>query len=232
MSSTILSSDALSISRRHQAWWLASGLPVVVLLIAFGSAACTKSPLPSVTSISVLALVMVAALTDAKSLKIPNWLTYSSFVWGVALNLFHEYATEHTRAILGTVGLSESLMAAIACFGLAFLLFSITGGGAGDVKLITALATWLGTTATIDVVLYSFAFAGTFALMKAIWIFGPYRLGEYLFRALGSKLLPLWIHRPTEEDARLLRQPMPLAPSFALGTIAVLTMQAKIGVFG
>jgi Flp pilus assembly protein protease CpaA len=229
MSSTVLGSNALSLSRRHQAWWLASSLPVLIILLAFVSTIWGHLPLMTVSSLCILGLVLVAAYTDATSLKIPNWLTYTSFAWGIGLNGAHELVGESLRETLGTVGLTESLTAAIACFGLSFVLFSITGGGAGDVKLITALGTWLGTIATVDLVLYSFAFAGAYALMKAIWIFGPYRLAEYIFKAVGSLVLPLWIPPASNEDANRLRQPMPLAPSFALGTIAVLVFQEKIG---
>ena len=76
----------------------------------------------------------VAAITDMRGRRIPNWLTgpllLSGLVWGCWMG--------------GLAGLGESLL---GCVTLAFpclILFAVAGGGAGDAKLLAAAGAWLG----------------------------------------------------------------------------------------
>lgn len=173
------------------------------------------------TAISIITvhLIVVAAVCDIYWLKIPNWLTYPGVLWGIAINLLGLFVTEETRRSLGAVGLLESVIGLVVPFVFMLILFSATGGGAGDVKLTAALGALLGLNVVIDAILISFAMAGAIAVVKAIWVMGVWGFFEYVFRILGSYVLPLWISRPSKESSDMLRKPMPLAPSFAVGTI-------------
>jgi len=77
---------------------------------------------------------LVAALFDAGTRRIPNWLTGSILIGGAAW------------AVLagGAGGILDGF---VGCLLLAFpfaVLFVFAGGGAGDVKLMGALGMWLG----------------------------------------------------------------------------------------
>ncbi len=98
----------------------------------------------------------------------------------------------------------------------------MTGGGAGDVKLTAAIGAFLGLSQAIDAILLSFIFAGGFALIRAAWLLGPWEMAQLVYRRIGSWVLPLWIQPPSKEQLAFMRQPMPLGPSFALGTAIVL----------
>ena len=75
------------------------------------------------------ACALAGSVTDVKSRRIPNFITLSSILLGLAMHL----------AIGGWKQLLLSLAAGLIC-GIAFLLFYIAGGmGAGDVKLMTAV---------------------------------------------------------------------------------------------
>lgn len=77
---------------------------------------------------------LVAAHTDIRSRRIPNWLTGSVLLGGLAWSGYQA----------GFPGLAD---AAAACLVLMFpfvLLFLLAGGGAGDAKLMGALGAWLG----------------------------------------------------------------------------------------
>jgi prepilin peptidase CpaA len=75
------------------------------------------------------ACAVLGSVFDVKSRRIPNFITFPAFLFGLALHL----------ALGGWTQLFTSLAAGIVC-GLVFLVFYIAGGmGAGDVKLITAV---------------------------------------------------------------------------------------------
>jgi prepilin peptidase CpaA len=75
------------------------------------------------------AIALIGSVFDVKSRRIPNFITFPAFLFGLALHL----------ALGGWRQLLASLAAGILC-GLVFLVFYIAGGmGAGDVKLITAV---------------------------------------------------------------------------------------------
>lgn len=78
---------------------------------------------------SALLCAALAAVTDLRSRRIPNWLTGSGILAGLALHLG-----------LGGVRDSGSALLAGLIAGGIFLLFFLAGGmGAGDVKLMAAI---------------------------------------------------------------------------------------------
>jgi prepilin peptidase CpaA len=90
--------------------------------------------IPAVQWGTVLGASLAAAIIDARSRRIPNWLTGPLLLGG----LVH-------AALVG--GLAGVLDATAACLVLALpyvLLFALAGGGAGDAKLMGAIGAWLG----------------------------------------------------------------------------------------
>jgi prepilin peptidase CpaA len=82
----------------------------------------------------VVGVSLIAAITDLRSRRIPNWLTLPVFLAGLIKAGW-------------TGGLSGLGEAVGACFLLAMpfvLLFLFAGGGAGDAKLMAAVGVWLG----------------------------------------------------------------------------------------
>jgi len=106
-----------------------------------------------------LALAIVAGYTDWRSRRIPNWLTVSGFLLGVAAN-----------AVLGGWGgLKTSLLG--AGLGLLVLLpFVIVRAlGAGDWKLAGALGAIVGPGVLVDLLMVSVFVAGIMALGLVIY---------------------------------------------------------------
>jgi prepilin peptidase CpaA len=83
---------------------------------------------------ALLALLLLAALTDLRERRIPNWLTAST----AALYPVYLVASPVPTAWLAALGLAL----AIAVVGA--LLFSRELIGGGDVKLIAAVSLWAG----------------------------------------------------------------------------------------
>jgi prepilin peptidase CpaA len=82
----------------------------------------------------VTILLVVAAVIDGRSRRVPNWLTFPMALAGLVVAF-----------VVGGPGALGTSAAGLA-LGLALLLplYSIGGMGAGDVKLLAALGAWTG----------------------------------------------------------------------------------------
>jgi len=171
----------------------------------------------------VLLLIMVAAAswTDAKAFRIPNWITYPGILWGLIINGISEFVSPEISQSLGAVGISDSFLGGFLPFVVMLMIFSMTGGGAGDVKLVAAIGVFLGLSLAIAAILCSFICAGGFALIRCVWAEGLVKMIAVIGRSVGNFILPLYVAPLSQADRQLLKSPMPLAPSFALGTALV-----------
>jgi prepilin peptidase CpaA len=112
------------------------------------------------TAYALAAFICAAAgaVTDVRNRRIPNWLTGSGVVAGLALH--------------GSLGGWRSMGAAAAgglIAGSVFLLFYLAGGmGAGDVKLITAVCCLAGLGAVAGILLGTALLGGVFAVVLAL----------------------------------------------------------------
>ena len=105
-----------------------------------------------------LLLALWMAWSDVKTLRIPNYLTFGCALAGLGYQLaFH-----------GLTGLADGFLG----LGLGFILlilFYIKGGlGAGDVKALAGLATWLGPLQTIYLFFYM-GISGIFLIVIVLW---------------------------------------------------------------
>ena len=87
----------------------------------------------------MLGLLTWAAAIDMRCRRIPNWLTLSLVLSGLA----QSWTWAHT------VSPGQSFLGLSAGFGLTFVLFGIGALGGGDVKLLAGLGAWLGPVPTL-----------------------------------------------------------------------------------
>jgi prepilin peptidase CpaA len=149
---------------------------------------------------ATLAVAAVAAITDLRTGRIPNWLTLGGVFAGILGHLIHGWKFAGLRT-----GLLE---AAIALGGLAFcslaplLLYSKGAMGGGDVKLFAAVGALCQPMLGIECQMYSLVIAAVVA---------PARLAYEgrLFRVLGDSFALLFNPlRPVDKRRVLPREAM------------------------
>jgi prepilin peptidase CpaA len=107
---------------------------------------------------SVLALTFIAAWTDWRTRRIPNWLTVPALIAGIGVNVIW----------MGWHGVRVSLEGAGLALGLLLPLVLMRALGAGDWKLMGAAGTILGPSRFLVVLLASVVIAGLMAIVEVV----------------------------------------------------------------
>lgn len=106
-----------------------------------------------------VAVALVAGWTDWRSRRIPNWLTVTGLLLGIAANTW----------AAGWQGCKASLLGAALGLGLLLPFFLLRGLGGGDWKLVGALGAFLGPTRLIGVLIITVLVNAAMALVLIIW---------------------------------------------------------------
>ena len=105
-----------------------------------------------------LVIAFAACVTDLRSGRIPNVLTFSAAAIGLVA---HAIAGGFDGALTSFAGLAVGLAL--------FLPFFLLGGmGAGDVKLLAALGAWLGPGPVFALAVYTSLIGGVLAVVIAV----------------------------------------------------------------
>lgn len=105
----------------------------------------------------LIALLIVAALIDVKSNRIPNWLVFAGAVFGIAYNGFFPVFGRESGWLLAIGGLGVGL-------GMLLPFYMLRAMGAGDVKLMAMVGAFLGPWHTFLAVLATFLAGGVLAI--------------------------------------------------------------------
>jgi prepilin peptidase CpaA len=119
---------------------------------------------PFVFRILLSVLVIVAAIWDISTRRIPNWLTFSGVILGVGLNTF----------LFQSYGLWFSLKGLGLAFGVYMVLYLLHAMGAGDVKLMAAIGASAGWANWIFILVLT-SFAGAVAGLVLVAFKGRFR---------------------------------------------------------
>ena len=147
----------------------------------------------------------IAAVTDLRMHRIPNWLTVPAAIAGLA---FHAIAPQGWGWTTGVYGFALG-------FSLLLLPWILGGGGAGDVKLLAALGAWLGPMLMI----ISFAISAVFAGVMVLAIM-TYAIATKGFSHVQQKKMQRDPNAGRSQHAR--RRLLPFAVPVALSTWMVL----------
>jgi len=109
--------------------------------------------------IPAILVALCAGVMDGRYRRIPNWLTVSGLVAGVAVN----------GILAGWPGLKSALLGALLGLGVLLPFVFVRSLGAGDWKLAGALGACLGPRQLIAVLVGTILLAGSIALAVVIW---------------------------------------------------------------
>ena len=158
------------------------------------------------STVVLLGLTSIAAVTDLLWGKIFNWNTYG----GVLAALVLSAAGSVWLAVSGTAPVQarwwhwvywqqsplfwDSVSGLFLCGGLilaCFLLFPGVSGG--DVKLMAMVGALLGVNNSLEAFLWTFALAACFGLIFLVWRIGPWTTVSCVVRAVGCRLRLPWL---------------------------------------
>jgi prepilin peptidase CpaA len=140
-------------------------------------------PVPALPFIAAALVASIALVTDLRSRRIPNWLTASGLLLGLAGHLWLD----------GLSGGLSALGGAALGFGLLFPFYVMRimgvghAVGAGDVKLLAALGAILGPQALVSAAIYGALVGG---LQSLVILRRQGRLGFAMFEMLAMHTVP------------------------------------------
>ncbi|MCC6424863.1 MAG: prepilin peptidase [Phycisphaerales bacterium] len=163
-------------------------------------------------------LLIVAAVGDARTRRIPNVLTVCLAVMGLAQSFLPTH----------TVGPMQSLGGLGLGFGLTFILFAMGALGGGDVKLMAGVGAWVG----VWPVAMIFAGSAVVGMVSVLMQSAKQGRMRVLFRNSAVLALNL-VHigdvgvehvSQTGQESRSVDRPLPYAVPVLLATVGVLLL--------
>lgn len=164
-----------------------------------------------VSTVLLLAFALTAAITDVWRQKIYNWTTYPGILTGFLVSALEPGGIGWEDSLLGFVGCGLIMVFCFLCFPM----------GAGDVKLIAMLATFLGWYHGLECMLWSFVLGAALGLSMLIWKYGVVRItGRMLKQVWWLVRYRAWL--PLSPEERQALQPkMFLAPGALVAAMIV-----------
>ncbi|SFR77945.1 prepilin peptidase CpaA [Marinobacter daqiaonensis] len=176
---------------------------------------------PLILAVPILILLWISAVWDLRHRRIPNVIVFTGAGLGIALQI----------GLFGLSGLLDGLFG--LGIGLAILMPGYLMGttGAGDVKLMATVGTFLGPHNILIAGLASIAVGGVIALgFMFLAIFSadspsPWQRYGLMFRTLFATGRPIYL-RPAEGE--VMGRKFPFAVSIAVGTSLFLIWQSPL----
>ena len=109
----------------------------------------------------LLAAVLVAAITDMRWRRIPNWLTAGTVALGFVLNALNTYPTPMEGLGLAAKGFALA-------FSLNLIMYALRMTGAGDVKLMAAIGALVGCSNFVGIFLLNAIIGGVLGLILVV----------------------------------------------------------------
>lgn len=135
-------------------------------------------------------LTVYAALTDIADLKIANWIPVA------LIALFALYAVGgYTGLGLKPVPLHWHLGIALMVLAVGFCVFALKVMGAGDIKLMTAVALWAGPSKIVPFIFYTSLVGAALGVVILAGSIHLKRVGSGAPSNMISRLLPSWVRR-------------------------------------
>jgi len=177
----------------------------------------------------LMALILVAAVTDLRSRRIYNWTTYPGILLGLGFSLAGAAwlaaanAPDETETMLRRVGWiapAESLLGLVLCGLVMLACYVFFRIGGGDVKLVAMLGAFLGPEQGIEAMLWTFVLGACMGLIMLCWKAGPLGIARRVWQQLVCSLRLRGFAPLSDQERAKLRQPLHLAPC-ALAAVVI-----------
>lgn len=165
--------------------------------------------------IAMVSIAAGAAVTDARTGLIPNWLTLPPLLAAPLLHLLTQ----------GTGGLVFSLAGALVCGIIPYLLFRTGSMGGGDVKLLAALGAFGGPSLGLEVEIIGMCFGAVYGLVLLARRGALRRTLLSSLRLVVNMLLPARMRRPVPPAEMV---PMRLGVPLFLGTVTCVVLSTGV----
>ena len=171
----------------------------------------------------LIGLLIIAAISDVRTGRIPNWLVFSGMLYALAYNAFYPVYPRDTGILFALGGL---------CVGLVVLLpgYLLRVLGAGDVKLMGMVGSFIGPWAAVEAVLASLITGGLLAVVLSLYSGRvPLMLRNLVALFRGAVLTFVAVPGGLTVEGGRSAGRMPYGLAIALGTIAYLVLE-QLGV--
>jgi prepilin peptidase CpaA len=134
----------------------------------------------SIIVVALMIVLLIAVVTDLRSSRIPNWLTFPAMGFALA---GHAWLGSMHGVLFSLAGLGTGL-------GLFFLIYLAGGIGAGDVKLMAAIGAFVGVYGVLSCAWLAMVVGGVYAIAAMCYQWGLARAGQRLvYAAYGAVLV-------------------------------------------
>lgn len=172
-----------------------------------------------------MVVVVIATITDLRSRKIPNWLTFPASLIGIAARAayFASFATPSDMQFRASVGALDAVLGWITgVFIMGGTKFFMKKFGHGDTKLVAAVGTFTGPGFVLLIYLYYSLVFGVFALVQMIRAI-PWHDMWLAAEARKAGVAP----PPPNLDKlnKIRKEIIPVGPFIAIGTILAMVFE-------
>jgi len=189
--------------------------------------------MPAPETLSALALgawLLLAAVSDVRSRRIPNWVVAGGMLSGLALQALAPAGTGLFNFWWGGLGFGSALLGLLAGLGLFLPLHLLRIVGAGDVKLLAMVGVWLGPQLLLGATLLTLLAGGAMAIVMMLASGTARRVLSNVRLLLTTFVVGAHTGRFTSMDATMTSDVrLPYAVAIATGTFAQLAWMLARG---
>lgn len=174
----------------------------------------------------LVGLLLLIAWHDVREHRVPNRLVFIGLLTGIALNGVLPSGWGFNSVIPGGLGWLSALQGFGVGMAVLLPIYWLRAMGAGDVKLMAMVGSFVGPNDVMGVVLATFVAGGLMALMVTLW---SGKLGRLLqnirLMLLGGLVKASAGQLPLMNDLPVSVGKLPYAVAIAVGTLAYLIWQ-------